>query len=408
MPLNAADRKNLSKKYVVIPDENAAATVNIANLTVLIAEMQSLDTSYKGLFDGDNAIVNLYHPEINKLAGHIRTSIIESNIQDSATKKLGNFFFPNNTAVPTPSLSDGIWKQLKAFSKNLSVGKNYQEVYVTQDSETVKINSVDAAVLVLTSNYSTSELQTGVDDTIGPFNLPADLQTLKDAVDAWQVYLNDEKTALLANTDTVGAADITAALADVNNSLTQTAAWEALTDYAVNGKLDGTGLTILTAETAARLTYVATRVSQINTRLGSITQGADGSVSAFSGLYGARYINTDSRINLAEGTLSKQTGLELGKRVQQENIVNNNNYSTYLDTNVLRATKFTANGNGTNIVSVASTTGLSVSNTIYVVSETQTELTGTISAINGLNITLSFTVPATFTVGDLARLLKQV
>jgi hypothetical protein len=408
MALSAADRKNLSKKYVGIPDENAAAATNIVNLDALIAQLQALDASYKGLFDIDNAIVDFYHPEINKLSGQVRTSILESDIQDSAKKVVGNYFFPNNTNVSTPTLSDGIWKQLKAYARNLVLGKTYQEVYTTQDSETIKIGFVNSAWSTISSGYSTSEKQTGIDDTIGPFNLPADLTALKNAVDAWETYLNAEKTALLANTDPLETANIAAALADVNNSLAQIALWEALPDYAVNGKLDGTGILILTNETAARLIYIPTRISQIDTRLGTVTQNLDGTIASFSGLYGARYINVDSRINIADGTLSKQVGAELAKRVQNETIANNNNYKSYLETNVLRATKLTANANGTNIISVDNVTGLAVTNTIYIVSETQTELTGTITAINGLNITLSFTVPATFTISDIARLIKQV
>jgi hypothetical protein len=408
MALSAADRKNLSKKYVGIPDENAAAATNIVNLDALIAQLQALDASFKGLFDSDNAIVDLYHPEINKLSGHVRTSILESNIQDSANKVVGNYFAPNDISVPTPTLTDGIWKQLKAYARNLVLGKTYQEVYATQDTEAVKIGFVDTAWATLLADYSTVELQTGVDDMVGPFNLPADLTTLKNAVDAWEAYLNDEKTALLANTDASETANIAAALADVNNSLAQIAIWEALPDYAVNGKLDGTGILVLTNETAARLLFIPTRIAQIDARLGTVSQNLDGTIASFSGLYGARYINVDSRINLADGTLSKQVGAELAKRVQTETIANNNNYKTYLETSVLRATKFTANANGTNIVPVSEVTGLSVTDTIYVVSETQAELTGTITAINGLNVTLSFTVPATFTTSDIARLIKQV
>lgn len=408
MAINAADRKNISKKYISIPDENAAATINIANLNVVLAEIQALDLSYKGLFDSDNALIDLYHPEINELAGHLRTSVTESNVQDSAKKKLGNFFFPNNQ-VPTPSISDGIWKELKAFAKNIAIGKTYQEVYTTQDSETVEVNNIVSAVASIVSNYSVTERQTGIDDLTGPpFNLPADLTALKGMVDIWEASLNTEKSALMANTDSQQTSQIANALADVNNALAQIIAWEALPDYAVNGKLDGTGLAILTDETTARLVYIATRVSEVNTRLGDITQNADGSLASFSGLYGARYTNIDSRINLATGTLSKQVGIELAIRVQNETITNNNDYKTYLDNNVLRATKLTANANGTANIAVSDVTGLAVSNTIYIVSETQAELTGTILAINGLVVTLSFNVPATFTVGDLARLIKQV
>lgn len=407
MALNAADRKNLSKKYVGIPEENAAATINIANLNILIAQLQALDTSYKGLFDGDNALVDMYHPEINQLSGHVRTSILESDIQNSAKKVIGNFFFPNKTTVPTPFLPDGVWKQLKAYAKNLVVGKTYAEVYATQATETTKIGDVNTLLTTIATNYSVSERQTGIDDGMGPpFNLPTDLTNLKAAVTSWKSWLTSQQSALVANTDPQQTANIAAALADVNNSIAQITAWEALTDYAVNGKLDGTGVLVLSNETAARLIYIPTRISQIDSRLGDVTQNADGTIASFSGLYGARYINIESRINLADGSLSKQTGLELAKRVQSETILNNNNYKTYLDGNVLRSSKLSSNANGTNIVSIEDATGLSVSDTVYIVSETQSELTGTISAINGLNITLSFIVPVTFTISDIARIVK--
>ena len=410
MPLNSSDRKNLSKKFVTIPDENASFSQNITNLDLLIVDLQNLDVTYKGLFDEQNNLVPAYHTELSYLNGQTRTNITEQDIQDSAKKVRGNFFFPNNTDVPTPFLTDGVWKELKSYAKNIAVGKTYAEVISTQESETDKITDVTDLTASIFADYSEDERQTGVEDVPPdpPFNLADDLAALIAAVNVWENYLNQQKTALQANIDTDNASDIQDAIDDIDAALDEITAWEALDDYAIGGKVDDPGLDILNNAATARLSFIPTRTSQVTTRLGDITQNANGSIASFSGLYGARYINIDSRINLAEGTLTKTTGLELAKRVQQENINNNNNYLQYLTDEILVASKLSVNANGTTIITVADASLFTVSDSVYVVSDTVAELAAEIVDIDGNVITLDTVIPNTYTVGGVARLLKEV
>ena len=410
MALTADDRKSLSKKYVEIPDENAAFAQNIVNLDLLIVDFQAKDASFKNLFDGDNVLVGPYHTELEYVAGQLRTEITEQDIQDSANKVTGNFFFPNDINTPTPALGDGVWKELKSYAGNIVNGKNYQETIPTQDDEPAKISPVTALTTSIAADYSQTERQTGTPDVPPPppFELPADLALLVAAVDVWEDYLNQQKTALQSNSDPQQTAEIAAAIADIDLSLAEIAAWEALPDYDVDGKVDDTGLAILDDEITRRTPQIAARIAEINTRLGDVTQNTDGSIASQSGLYAARYVNLDARINLAEGALTKQAGLELAKRVQNENIGNNDNYLQYLTDNVLIATKMAADGDGTNTITVDDATEFAISDTVFVVSETQTEITGTITNKVGNVLTLDFTVDATFTLGDIARILKEV
>lgn len=88
-------------------------------------------------------------------------------------------------------------------------------------------------------------------------------------------------------------------------------------------------------------------------------------------------------------------------------MTNANNRNTTF-TSELRVEALSENANGTNVVKVASVTGFAVSDTIFVMADGETELTGTISAIAAPNITLSFIVPATYTKDKKARIYKQL
>lgn len=412
MALTATDRKNISKKYVVIPEENATFQQSADNLDILLTELESQDGSYKNLFDGDNALIDSYHPELDLLDGIIRTSIVEQDILDSANKVKGNFFFPNDFTTSTPSLPDGIWKQLKSHAKNLILGKDYQESFGSQDTETDKITVVTDLTTSIAADYTQTERQTG--DASGLPNPPDtvdlqdDLQALKDAVDDWELWLTDQKTALEGNTDTQQASEIAAALSDVNAALSEISDWEALTDFAIGGKLDDSGLQILDDETSARNTFIPSRITEVTTRLGDVVQASDGNITSQSGLYANRYINVDLRLNLAQGTLTRQVGVELSRRVQLENIDNNNVILSYFTDSVLVASKLAIDADSTNVIEVEDGSIFSISDNVYVVSDTQAEVLASITNISSNTITLDTNISTDFKISELARLLKEV
>jgi hypothetical protein len=89
-------------------------------------------------------------------------------------------------------------------------------------------------------------------------------------------------------------------------------------------------------------------------------------------------------------------------------IVNTANTTKSTYDSELRTEKLTTNGNGTNIVTVGSVAGFSVSDAVFVVSDAQPELTGTILGISGMNIQLSFTVSNLYKVDERVRIYKQL
>lgn len=412
MALTQNERISLSKRFVSIPDENAAFASNAATLQELVDAEADKDEGFKGLFAADNQLIDLYHDEVTEVFGQNRTSVTEQNLQDSADKIDGNFFFPQLPDVPTASLPNGVWTQFKAFARNIAVGRLYDESFDTVDSESDKISDVTTLTAKIAADYTQTERQTGT--TFPPptppatFDLPADLASLKTAVNTWEASLNTQRTALLANTDPERTSEIAAAIADIDDALVEISDWNALPDYAVGGKVDDPGLLILNDEAAARNSFIPTRQSQINSRLGSVNQDiSDGTITSLSGLYGNRYINIDARVNLVQGSLSQSSRLELGKKAQDQGADNNTQYLNYL-TNIIVATKLAADGTGANTIEVEDVSNFSISDTVFVVSDTQSELTGTITNISGTTVTLSFNVPSSYIVVELARMYKEV
>jgi hypothetical protein len=113
MSLLQDERIEISKKIVSIPAENASALDSKGKLQEAKTKTQSQDNANKSFSDVKTALINSYQSELKRIDGNDRTEIVEQDFTDSAINKVGNFFFPNQQNIPTPSLSDGIWKQFK-------------------------------------------------------------------------------------------------------------------------------------------------------------------------------------------------------------------------------------------------------------------------------------------------------
>lgn len=228
---------------------------------------------------------------------------------------------------------------------------------------------------------------------------------------SWETVLNNPLAQLNLNTDSRSpqATEITTAKADINNAKSIIDLWQALPNTGVtllDSKFVNVNITPIQSEVTARTSFNTTRVTQITTALGSISQAVDGSFTG-TGVYFLRFTQINLRINLVGGPLTEYYEKNLAVSALAE--IANTAVGTSVTYNTeLRMEPLTANATGTNIVAVASTTGLAVSNSIYIVADSLSELSGTITAINGLNITVSFTVPNTYTKALRARLYKQL
>ncbi len=234
---------------------------------------------------------------------------------------------------------------------------------------------------------------------------------IKTSVDNWKTALDAQLAQLNLNGDSRSpqASEITSAKADVNSAISVITTWKALPDTGTtltDSKFVNVNITPLQNKVTSRTSGASTRATQITTALGSVTQNPDGTYSG-SGIYYLRYVQIDSRINLAGGPLTEfyekdLAGAALGAIVS----TSNNKGATF--SSELKVTKIAQNANGTMVIKVGDATGFSTSDTVFVVGDSLTELTGTITGINGVMVSLSFVVPNTYTTDTRARLYKQL
>lgn len=231
------------------------------------------------------------------------------------------------------------------------------------------------------------------------------------AVLLWETAIDNQLTQLNANVDSRSpqAGEITASKADINNAKSIIDTWQALPDTGTlltDSKFVDSQLGALQSEVTARTSFSSTRNTQITTALGSVSQSGNGSFTG-SGIYHERFKQIDLRINAAGGPLTEfyEKGVA-DAALSQISSTATNTQSTYQSE--LKCEGLSANATGVNSVSVASVAGFAVSDTVFVVSDTQPEITGTITGIVGLVISLSFTVSNLYLKGEKARIYKQL
>lgn len=227
----------------------------------------------------------------------------------------------------------------------------------------------------------------------------------------WETAIDAQLTQLNANSDSRSpqATEITNAKNDINNAKSIIDNWQSLPDTGTLGndsKFVTVNLTPLQAEVTARTSYSSARNSEITTALGTLSQAGNGTYSG-NGVYHERFKQIDLRINAAGGPLTEYYEKNMADSALSQIATTATNTQTTYDSE-LRTEKLSADGNGTDTVTVGSVTGLAIGNTIFLVSDTQPELTGTILNISGMNIQLSFTVSNLYKIAERARIYKQL
>lgn len=227
----------------------------------------------------------------------------------------------------------------------------------------------------------------------------------------WETALDSQLTNLNLNTDSRSpqATEITNAKNDINNSKSIIDIWQALPDTGTLGndsKFVTVNLAPLQAEVTARTSYFSTRITQITTALGSVTQSGNGTFSG-TGIYFERFKQLNLRINAAGGPLTEYYEKSMADAALSQ-IANTATETSNTYNSELKVEKLTADGNDTNTVTVGSTTGFAISDTIFIVSDSQPELTGSITNISGMNIQLSITVSNLYKIDQKVRIYKQL
>lgn len=388
MAINSSDRIAFSLKIVQTDSQISALLAAQALIQSQLATAVNLDNANKNLMSSVTSLISSYQSEYNQIDGNVRTITAEQNILDAANKILQNYFFPNDTTNIVPSLSAtrGVWTQALPFALNYAIGKNYLQSYSTNANNE---DTLIAAILSYTPYVPTPPPGSGTPTA-----------TVIATVNSYITVLGIELAAILTNdTNPTRQSQNNAAIVDINNNILP----------ALNSYLSTNNLATLQSAVITRSTFLSTRVSQLNTNLGSISQDVTtGVITASGGFYGTRYGYLNLRLNIFTGSLSNVTNIKNTITVQNTMIQNLNNDKAFYKT-VLPTSLFQSPGNGTSYIQLSDTSFLSVGDLVYVYAEGQTELTRAIKSISGSLVLLNDTVPAKYDPTDnSARLYKDI
>lgn len=267
----------------------------------------------------------------------------------------------------------------------------------------VGFTNVERQNLVATVDADLQNVLDGL-TTTGPNNLIS-------KVLVWEGKINSENTALSGNQEERTAQIAQNVTAVTNNNATKVIidAWQALANTGAGGKFTDAGIAGISSEATARASVISTRIAQILDALGSVTDNGDGTFtfSADDDIYPQRYTMLNVRINRGLGTLKKVLSLNKANTLLQQILDILNDSKNEYD-NRLLVTRLASNGDDTQRITVEDSSGFSLADTVFVISENLSELTGTIKFINGNVIDLSFKVSSGYLKSDLARFYKEL
>lgn len=453
------DRIAFSLKIVSADTEVQALDQAKAQLSAEVLKIQKLDTANKNLFDPTNALVGGYQDERALLSGITRTTFTETDIQNAALKKSKNAFFPNDTTTVVPSLSgsNNVWTQVAPFALNTALGKTYVETYPGSVAKEGDLIQAVITLIASASAYSDIEATSGQQVSIvggscsnptytnqsactsggGTWtpgvativSYPEVIQLATDlttAANSLKTFILAELATIVTDPNSTNEAMNTAAKNDINNVILPALnAWLGYSNYQnvpntvtpaqfptynsnllAPTKLHSTQLTALSTALSNRLSYITTRVSNLDTILGSISQNITTGIVTGSGLYFKRYNLVSLRLNALGGSLIQLTGMQTARGAQesikQNTITNKATYLAVLPTSALKA-----NANGTAMINVLDPSLFSVGDPVWLYAEKQEELIRAVKAIDGDRITLNDQVPAKYRVADKARIYKE-
>jgi hypothetical protein len=267
------------------------------------------------------------------------------------------------------------------------------------------------------SGFPNSERQTLIDGTWQEIltNTTTQLSNLISTI--WLGLVSNEVTQIGLENDTRSPqqAQNAAQLIDNNNTLVVINTWTALSNTGASGKFTDSELLTITNQTAVRSPILTTRAAQILIALRGPTANAaviDNGNGTYSGLattpYYQRYQWLDVRIDRIYGSATRyfqvNTAIATVNTLSAGNTTALTDYSAYFTTIALAA-----NANGTNILQLKSSAGLSVGTNIHIVSDTQPPvLLAVMRILDTTQIQVSAAVPNTYLTTDTARVYQEL
>lgn len=437
MPLTQEERINLSKTIITIPEQLSELDNSLQAVMSAQSVLLGKDNFIKSLTPKWGTLISTYHDELKYINGQDRINVTESDIQNSAKRVSGNPFFPSDPNFPTPSVTSGVWKFYTPFLLSYGVGKNKSESYtMIPNYEKGLINSIITAINTFNTTYTAIRRTTGQGCVIGvppatdtistDSNIATAMVNLVNLANSLLTVLNSEKSSMNSNldSDSTRSADKNNNISSVDICIASINTWLSYPDFNTgHGQTSCTGfnsynasllaptkgfntqINALKASLETRLSYCTIRENQILSYLGSVEQdtSSTGDVSSYSGFYGERDRIINLRINILGGSLSSYlASLNSSNAINQQKKTIQNAQEVY--SSILKTSKLKAPSNGTSFVHVADASAFTVGQTVYLMANTQQEITLTIEQISGTMIKVNKNIPPTYRPTDGARL----
>jgi len=466
----AADRLAITRRSLNIVLENQAYQASSNAFTTQQAMLLQVDQSNQKFYDFYNAQVQSYENEARAIDGQVAATYSPSDLTTAAqTPNVAPFypttpapayaltlpliqdgsftnnevrgrFFPSSTDVlheqnvisglstlityylagsfgtaslpTTTTVPAGVVTGLVLTMASTTGLSNGQMVTITNGSNvgvyTITASTVNVSITVSSVIPSPTAITSG---TVSNTSATLQAQILAN-ITYWQTEVSSQVTALGTQNDTRSpyATQNATALTNANSAHTVLAAWLASPSYTSGG------LAPIQSLITTRNSYLPTRITQINTALGSSSftgsNALSQSGSTFSAVdmtnpYYIRYQWLNFRINRATGSLRRYYDATANQGGVQQFLNDNTSIKGQYDSYFL--TKALTFNDGSNIIHVTDQTGLNPGDVLTAVSETQPELSTTIVAFMGTTqVQVTVAIPATYTLADKARVFKTL
>lgn len=262
------------------------------------------------------------------------------------------------------------------------------------------INAISSSVVENIVGFTNAERNTLISSTYQRILTELTNRIITSA-GVWNIALNNQLAQLNVNVD--AEAQITTAKTNVNNAQTDYNTWLALTSTGTSGKFVGISLNNLASAYNTKYSLLASRVSQITTALGFVSQDILGNYSG-TGLYLQRFKCLNFIINRSDGPLFAVEGIKKAQTMFEEKISNvTDKLATF--SNFVRYGMATADPTTDSIV-INNVSSFSVADVVFLVGDDLPSIPAIILSISGPNVTLSITIPKQYTKSTKVGIIK--
>lgn len=354
----------------------------------------------------------VYAQTFNDVFNELKNGFTDGILDDSTTSTSSGQFEMDDTLIADLAVG----QRIVLTGSGLSIYGEVTDIVIATGTATVSYTNFSGAV-TLPPVSRVRNFYPGFTNAERGYQTVPDAPEYRDylisqsdaAITNWKTKLEAQELALQNNDDTGASATQNGdALLLVQDAIADIEQWDAQLLIDVNGKYTDTGITLITNLYTLRNTEVPSRVTEVNSSLGSLSQSSDGSFTG-AGVYLQLFTWIDIRISKAGGTLFQANNVAKGipffdeKIAKAEKQLNEYN-STFAITRILVDTEI-----GQTVFGVESLTDFSVGQSVKVMDNNSVVYSRSILSINATEneIEINQGIPVELAFSALARIVRQ-